>query len=475
MERVDSAAHRIEILLRKVRDGGTGQFEAFYGASGSGKTTFLNTLAKFFEGVVPIPLAKDETSLQEVADRIRADATRHADRLRIYFFRDRDNDRLSNQEVEDFFEDLRVVFRENAGNVVVIWPVTREATAHQLAEVAWRVGADSVAAIDTRGLYIFEGLPADAYIRVADLTVKSLNGDSLESFGVSAQEATSLSHDFEAIGTFYSALEALASAKRDEIWSVLKERVRPRVWILVGGDDAGYLEGVVAGLTQGRSSRVDLELVLDFLDDLDNESLYLQKWRSRRKNVGYILRTLDVRVFDLPPNVGLAAVRGFGEPELQNLLKKTKDNAKNCAETVQKSRVCKTLAEALGGPSEAYTKGRTPSDETKDEYKRVQATARSDDKPLNKALASALQEALSQNGLTATIVAEKRDLVGVSIQPDVQVWVNNAEVICLEPTWRTSGTGVAGEIDKSQNSMTKGNIQKYLLNKVLDYVEALGL
>lgn len=41
VQRVDSAASRIETLLRQVRDGGVGRFELFHGASGSGKTTFL--------------------------------------------------------------------------------------------------------------------------------------------------------------------------------------------------------------------------------------------------------------------------------------------------------------------------------------------------------------------------------------------------------------------------------------------------
>jgi putative ribosome biogenesis GTPase RsgA len=46
--RVDSAASRVDKLLDRVRTGGGGLIEIFYGLSGSGKTTFLNTLPKFF-------------------------------------------------------------------------------------------------------------------------------------------------------------------------------------------------------------------------------------------------------------------------------------------------------------------------------------------------------------------------------------------------------------------------------------------
>lgn len=44
VERVDSAADRIDYLLQRVKTGGGGLFEVFYGLSGSGKTTFLKTL-----------------------------------------------------------------------------------------------------------------------------------------------------------------------------------------------------------------------------------------------------------------------------------------------------------------------------------------------------------------------------------------------------------------------------------------------
>lgn len=51
VERVDEAADHIDRLLRRVRTGGGGLIEVIFGLSGSGKTTFLKTLPKFFDGV----------------------------------------------------------------------------------------------------------------------------------------------------------------------------------------------------------------------------------------------------------------------------------------------------------------------------------------------------------------------------------------------------------------------------------------
>ena len=51
VQRVDVAAQRVDTLLQLVRTGAGGMFEIIRGLSGSGKTTFLNTLPKFFVGV----------------------------------------------------------------------------------------------------------------------------------------------------------------------------------------------------------------------------------------------------------------------------------------------------------------------------------------------------------------------------------------------------------------------------------------
>lgn len=52
VEKVDAAAAYVDRLLRNVRSGGTGQFSVVSGKSGSGKTTFVSTLPKFFDNVV---------------------------------------------------------------------------------------------------------------------------------------------------------------------------------------------------------------------------------------------------------------------------------------------------------------------------------------------------------------------------------------------------------------------------------------
>lgn len=70
VHRVDTAAERVETLLRQVRDGGLGRFELFLGQSGSGKTTFFKTLTNFFQGTA-VESVPTDLPLGEVATHIK--------------------------------------------------------------------------------------------------------------------------------------------------------------------------------------------------------------------------------------------------------------------------------------------------------------------------------------------------------------------------------------------------------------------
>ncbi|UJX43516.1 hypothetical protein D7006_01335 [Xanthobacter sp. YC-JY1] len=61
------------------------------------------------------------------------------------------------------------------------------------------------------------------------------------------------------------------------------------------------------------------------------------------------------------------------------------------------------------------------------------------------------------------------------MQPDIQIELGDGEYICLEPTWRTSGVGVAGEIKQAQNTLSEAHLKKYVLEKATQYVKDMGL
>jgi len=129
----------------------------------------------------------------------------------------------------------------------------------------------------------------------------------------------------------------------------------------------------------------------------------------------------------------------------------------------------------LLGSGQARNATLRPTDEqTANEYRRIQINAAKDDKRFNKALASAISEIIQNSGVNCSVTAEKQLMDG-NLKPDIRIEMGNGDVYCLEPTWRTTGTEVTGEVPKRQNTLSVGHIQKYLLEKVLEYTKELGM
>lgn len=471
VRKVPDATARIEDLLRQVKGGGLGRFEVLLGPSGSGKTTFLSTLPRFYSGAHITPLS-DTLSLPEVIAEIKSRCSTPI-QGQIFVLLERDNPEIDLPQLRRFFEELRRIFRARGGDVLVIWPITDAESAEVIKNTAWAVGSDSIVDNGSRGLYKFTGLPKSAYFEVADITARSLNGgQGLEAFGLGVEVAQPMLQTSDTISQFFGKLESKSQELNNIFGDTLKERRIPSVWILVGGDDTRELSLTVANLTQGTEKRIDIDRMIDVLDASDSTTGYLGAWRKRRNEIAFLLRHLDVRLFELTPNVAISAIRAFGDDSITEKLKKKKDSAANSSSAVQGTKFFQLIA---GSALSNAATIRAAKAATADEYKRVQQLASKSDKMLNKALAKCIERALRDTGVAGTVTAEQRKLDPKSnLQPDIMVELADGRLICIEPTWRTTGVGIDGEIKEQQSSMTVGHIQQYLLAKVLDYVNDLG-
>jgi hypothetical protein len=468
IQRVDSAANRVETLLRQVRDGGLGRFEVFLGLSGSGKTTFFKTLTRFFSGTEVHEIPKN-LPLDEIAQHIRTHNYKKTE-PQIWVLIDRDNPTFTPEEAFQFFETLRVLFRESSGKVVIFWPITDVPQAQILSQKAWDVGRESVVDLN-KGIYNFTGPDKEKFLEIADLTVRTLIGQSLEIFKISRDIAEPLVAESETISEFYSRLEAKSADINGLYRDILKDRLIPNVWILVAGDDAKDLNLTIANLTQGTGNYIDIDQIISYLDSPDLDAAYLKEWKKRRSEVAFLFRMLDVRIFELPPNVSLAAVRAFSDEDIRKLLRLPSVSEAAAIDTVKRS----SFIQAIVNPS--YSRApylKATDQQTSDEYKRIQIRAGADDKKLNKALALAIEAALSQEGVSIEIKAEKQAKAS-NLKPDIHVTLPSGKVYCLEPTWRSTGKGIENEQPDRQNTLTVGHIRKYVLEKILGYVNDLGL
>lgn len=301
-----------------------------HGTSGSGKTTFLHGLQYFFRNIVVVRIPSD-LKIIEISNFIKQDSL-HRKEHRLYIIHDRDNPNETDTDLKLSFEFLRSFFRTTEGKVLVIWPITDLEAAKHISDIAWHIGRDSL--LGTRmPVYSFDGLPRESYTEVADITTRSLNaGENLESFGIGYDVAHELARRSDTIGEFYSRLNAMSAERNASTLRLLKTRVRPRVWVVVPGDDLKELDRTVSNLTQGTRNRIDIDKIAEFLDNKENESAYLTDWRARRADMAYLMRILDVRLFELPPNAALAAIRCYGDEKSKVNLKKKNETADNCAE-----------------------------------------------------------------------------------------------------------------------------------------------
>jgi len=472
VRKVPDATARVEQLIRQVSGSEMGRFEMVLGPSGSGKTTFLSTLQRFYSGahVTPLP---DSLALDEIVPEIQRLVSTPIDG-QIFVLLDRDNPELDPDSVRRFFEALRRLFRTRQGRILILWPITDENSANALASSAWNVGSDSIVDASLRGVFHFRGIPKEQYFDVADITARSLNsGQGLEAFGLGKAVIAPDLQESNTLSQFFGRLEARSQELNNQFGDTLKERKVPSIWILVGGDDTRELSLTTATLTQGTEKRVDIDRMIDVLDSGDSTTGYLGDWRARRDQIAFLLRHLDVRIFELTPNVAVSAIRAYGDPAIQTALKKKTDSATNAIRAMGSARFFQYLSNESGSNAATI---RAASPDTADEYRRIQKLAAKDDKLLNKALAACLSQALDDAGISASVIPERRSLdAKSSLKPDLLVEMTDGRVVCLEPTWRTTGCGIEGEIPAQQSTMSVGHIQQYLLAKVLEYVKDMGL
>lgn len=356
VERVDSAAARVDQLLRNVHTTDCGQLELFLGLSGSGKTTFVSTLPKFFSDI-SVHIFPPSSALSELAAFVARLAKEGATN-RVVLVSGRDNpkqpDLLAAREA---FDALRETFRAPGGAALVLWPITAVEDAHKLAEIAWDVGRDSVVDNLSKGIYRFEGLSPERFFDVADITSRNLTGDGLEAFGITRDMSAAMLPTSDTITAFYAHVEQRAASIRNETWSVLKQRVRPKVWIVLPGDKPDAIDATVLGLTQGTRNRIDIDLMAEFIDNPAINANYIADWRKRRTRLAHIMRALDLRLFGLPPNVALAAVRAYGTPDQKRRLKQPSTNLAAAKTTMRRSRLYKAILTEAGRSVEPFTGG----------------------------------------------------------------------------------------------------------------------
>ena len=357
--------------------------------------------------------------------------------------------------------------------MLVLWPITDQEKARQVASAAWHIGRDSMVTLATNGMFLFDGIEKRKFKEIAENTSRNLNGDGLAAFGISDDQVIEIISQCQTISDFFVKLNDEADKVRGQVWSVLKEKVVVHSWVILPGDDSIATASTATALTQGTRNKIDVDAVGEFLDRPNNSSLYIQNWLKSRGAMAHVLRTLDARLFNLPPNVALGAVRRYGTENLKGMLNQGSTNLDTAKDALKSTKFYKAILELVGIETAIFAGNRPSAPETADEYLRIQRTASTDDKPLNKALGELLAACLKDDAPELEVVSERRSIPNCELKPDIQIKISDNEFICLEPTWRSTGREFEGR--SSQNTLTEAHMKKYALEKYYDYAQAVGL
>jgi hypothetical protein len=204
-----TASTRITKLLGQIKASDLGCFEIFFWASGSGKSTFFQMLARKFPTNELSEIPKD-LQLSAVPQYIR----KHIN-PQLWLIGGRDNLTISAEEATDFFSLLRDFFLEQAGQVLLCWPMSDISQAEMLSTIAWQTGCDSICDLN-QGLYRFEGPCKSSFYDIADRNTQAFNGHGLNHYGLTHAVTSPLILSSQTIAEFYAKLDILAAKINSE-------------------------------------------------------------------------------------------------------------------------------------------------------------------------------------------------------------------------------------------------------------------
>ncbi|MBS0656693.1 MAG: hypothetical protein JSR82_00435 [Verrucomicrobia bacterium] len=460
--RVDHALRHLQETFAAMHRGDVSGLEIFFGPSGVGKTTFLASSHRFLEGL-NVHRINHTVKLKDIVPFLKSEVQRALTVKHLFYLHDRENQRDNTEEIVRFFDDLRREFRKLGPSGLVVWPISREDYAQDLIRIAEQTGSDSLL-VNGAKYFTFSGPPKAHYYSIANETSKLFNsGRALSEFGIAEALGQTLLAEHDTVASYFSALGLKSEEINKHAHEILKRRPRPRVWILVAGDDAKELWGYVRSLTYRNQRALDIPAFTLALAKDHEDTHYRKQWQTLGDAMPYILSYLDVRIIEVPPRLSLAIARAFGQESVVSLLNSPTGDREEAIQLLRESIVGELLTKSAPITRSAPKKTETPAAE---EYNRLQTLAtKKRDGELHEAFRDGI-EALLKGNLDYQRLSAGQRVEEIGLNPDIFIELKDSDPICLEFTWRTS---------KPQKTYTPGHIQQYVLNKTFDYVSALGL
>ncbi|ORJ94242.1 hypothetical protein A6F58_17305 [Prescottella equi] len=427
--------------LRAARRGG---FAVMRGEPGAGKSTFLDTVHLFREGVVTERIAQDE----DLPGRLALLAPSSDERIVVIEGREALLD-VSEAALEASMHAINTFVRSEAGqNTLVVWPTNTDPLMESLVALGSRLGGKALMGHDG-GTVKFSGPQQNSFVEIAERTIAALNdGASLSALGISEERAWELAKSESTIGD-YLGLVRRELVRNDARVKKLLKKEQFRLWVVViAGND---VEGDVAALTRGGFAYADVDRLVN-----STGANIVQELKKHPDDLGILGTVLDVKVLHLDVYAALAIARQYADDKLRDTMRAETLSVKKDPQADSRLTASELGLITSGKSLGTRRRGMKPRSNTKAAFEGLARIARTADGSLNRAIGEALVSA----GLVDSYEIEKP--LGTTLRYDSDIFVmRSGEPIRIEVMWRTS-TG-------------RAEIANYVLTKLGNYAKAIGL
>lgn len=433
---VREALTDIERDIRLVRETGMGRLYVINGVTGSGKTTFLNSLSLYIDDIQVHNVKGMSLEHRGAVENSLALLRRDLSVVSVVVLEGREAPgSLQNEELDLLLTTINSDFRSDTGRkTLFVIPTTSPALAQQISARAAEIGGMTSR---ERPFFVFSGPPRGQYIEIVNETLGAFNESRiLVDYGVPDELTKGIAEASSSIGQFMESCHQEIMQRRASLEAAAAEVKHKRIhlWMVFSPfeDDLRRSHDVIRALTVGEQQVVQPSRILS------GDSREVRDWQTRAADFAQAASYLDLRLMYLPMRTALAIITAYAPSDLLTSWKQKGLMQRETVHVRAQESLANTAIGAFlqqrGFKDDPARRGKL-EERQKELFQEVMKIAQNDETILNAMVAQTVREWLRDPEKIVTTeqdLDEQRRLLG-----DIAV-ITPTDIYCLEMKWRSS-------------------------------------
>lgn len=445
---VYAAISEVEEQLLRIKETGMGRLLIISGVSGSGKTTFLNSLINFIDNVTVHNIRIMTVDSIETVETALSSIDREKDDYSVVVLEGKETpDSLRSEEIDKLLATLNADFRRDSGyKTLFVIPTPSQAIAQAISSRAATVGKMTS---PNKPYMTFSGPSRSEYISITNDTIRALNSSkTLLDYGIDERTAKGIAEASESIGAFMENCyeEIQRERTRQKSFALNTKRRRIHLWMMFCTlEEASRTNhDIIRSLSLSNSQHIQIDRMMT------GESQSVRFWEDKQGKFARAAEYLDLRVTYLPMRTANAIFVAYGKSDLIKHLEDSKlisrqATTRQSAQDSLRGTAIWSFFNKESFVDKSITKRNSPKDDDRERFRSVLDFFNKNDKALNRMVADALRDLIKDPEIkvaTELPLVENRNLMA-----DIAI-VTPSDIYCLELKWRSSRLQ-DGEIIKS--------------------------